>query len=67
MDENRFLEYAKAHFKKGLKWLIDANGWDQLGSGYGVETYNETIKFLIKGIEDYQKKEKEIEEIIQKT
>jgi hypothetical protein len=33
--------------------MRNANEFEQLGSGYSAETYEETINVLIKGIKDY--------------
>ena len=55
-----FLDRAIKYLKLAIASMKEAIGFDQLASGYGPETYEETIKVLIKGIEDYQKREHKI-------
>lgn len=52
MSESEILMDAVKHLKLAVEKMKEVE-FDQLGSGYNLETYEETINCLIKGIESY--------------
>jgi len=51
--EYDLLCYVRRNLLHAIKMMMDANDFQELASGYGAETYRETIENLIDGIEDY--------------
>lgn len=52
MSESKILMDAVKHLKLAVEKMKEVE-FDQLGSGYNSETYEETINCLIKGIKSY--------------
>lgn len=57
MEEREQLDEAVKCLMLAKDRMAEAFGFLQLTSGYGAETYEETIDVLIKGIRDYQKRQ----------
>lgn len=53
-EEDKFLDGAINYLKGAIVSMRNANGFEQLDSGYTPETYEETINTLIEGIQLYQ-------------
>jgi hypothetical protein len=47
------LKAAIKHLRKAIDFMRKDNSFEQLSSGFGAQTYEETIELLIIGIESY--------------
>jgi len=54
MGEVEDLEKAKLCLEAAIEFMKEAIGFDQLASGYGAETYEETLENIIEQVSEYQ-------------